>query len=567
MTLLPVPLILAELPPDAPFFGPVKVAVFLLLGLTWAATGAWVDKDTLKAKTPRLPWNAAHLGAGLLGLALWLVLPWIAGLFAFLLLYAGAGLAYVTHRNGRVAPAQRVLTPAHFQRLFSKKPETEETIHAGDRVRIKGADGRQPKWPTDPEERAGYAALQDLLFDAIWRRATVVDMALQGDAARILYRVDGVNRERESMARPLADGAVGHLKRVAGMDPQELRKPQSGKLTGAIGPGGKQDKVVEIQVQSSGDTTRQRVTMRLLSEESRFRLPEIGLSDRHRTQLEDLIAQRPHGVIIVCGPRESGLTSTLYAFIRGHDAFMKNIHTLEMSKAMEIENVTQTVFDSRGGEVTYSRQLQSVLRMDPDVVLVSDCPDRETAELVAAAGNSNKRVYVGLSASDTLSALRRYLQLVGDNELAAGGLDAVMAQRLVRKLCTECRKAYKPDPVLLKKANLPVGENRPFYRPPNPNELEVDKKGNPIVCSACQGSGYIGRTGIFEVLVVDDEIRALLARGAPLQNVKAVARKNGMQYLQEAGIHCVYEGVTSINEVLRVTREDPSARPAASAGA
>lgn len=553
--------LLAEIPTLGGYFDPIKVGVFALLALCWAATCAWADKDTVKAKTPKLPWNAALFGAGGLGVALWIMLPnWLVGLIVFLVLYGGSALGYVFYRNSRVAPGLRVLTADHLRRLSSKKP-AEEVVEAGDRVRIKGADGKTPKWPTDPEQREGYKTLQNFLFDTIWRRATQVDIHVAQQAARIIYRVDGVNREREPIERPLADNAFTHLKRIAGMDPAETRKPQSGKMTCYVGPGGKQDKVVDLQIKASGSTTGQRISLVLHTEESKFRVTDIGLNKGQLALVQPAV-EKARGVVLVAGPKESGVTSTLYAMIRGHDAFLRNIHTLESSKQMDIENVTQHIYDSKGGEVSYSRQLQSVLRMDPDIVLVSDCVDRESAELIASGGRANRKIYVGINAGDTLGALRRYLQLVGDNELAAAGIECVIAQRLVRSLCPTCRRAYKPDPMLLKKANLPTGDNRPFYRPPNPNELETDKQGNPIICQVCQGSGYLGRTGIFEVLVLDDDIRQMLAQGAPLQNVKAHARKNKMQYLQEAGLLKVYEGITSINEVLRVTREEDAAKRA-----
>jgi type II secretory ATPase GspE/PulE/Tfp pilus assembly ATPase PilB-like protein len=557
-------MILGQLPPTDPSFDPVKIGFFLAFTMGWSATGAWVDKDTLKVKAAKLPWNAAIFGAGGLGVTLWMLIPaWWLGCLLFLLFFGGASGGYVFYRNARVSPAQRVLTPAHFNRLLRRRPETEESKHAKDRVRIKGADGKEPKWPSEADENRGYQALQDLLFDAIWRRATVVDMSMHPQTARIVYRIDGVNREREPIERPVADIALKRLKTIAGMDPEESRKPQRGRLTATVGPGSRQDKVVEIVVKTSGSTAGQRLTMQLLSEESRFRLNELGLNPDQLKALEPLV-ERLNGVILVSGPRESGLSSTLYAMLRAHDAFMRNIHTLEVSTMMDLENVTQHVFDSRGGDVSFSRQLQSILRMDPDIVMIAECPDRETAELVAAAGRQNKKIYLGLPAGDTLAALRRYMQLVGDHEMAAAGLLAVLSQRLVRVLCPNCRKAYTPDPNLLRKANLPTDENRPFYRPPNPDEIETDRRGNPIVCGVCQGSGYHGRTGLYEVLVIDETIRGLLSQGAPLQTVKAHARKHRMQYLQEAGLRKVYEGVTSINEVLRVTRDDQDNRRAVS---
>ena len=246
------------------------------------------------------------------------------------------------------------------------------------------------------------------------------------------------------------------------------------------------------------------------------------------------------------------------------DAFIQNINTLERTKALDLENITQNVFDARNGEVTYAKRFQSMLRTDPDVAMASDTPDAETARLVANYGAQGKRVYLGMAAMDTFSALRHYALLVGEAPLIASSLVAVLNQRLIRKICENCRKAYRPDPGLLKKANLPTGENRPFFRPPNPNEVEVDKQGNPIICPVCQGSGYLGRTGVFELLIVDDALRAQIAAGASIATIKAEARKRDMLYLQEVALQKVWEGGTSINEVLRVTKED---KPRKSAGA
>jgi type II secretory ATPase GspE/PulE/Tfp pilus assembly ATPase PilB-like protein len=238
---------------------------------------------------------------------------------------------------------------------------------------------------------------------------------------------------------------------------------------------------------------------------------------------------------------------------------MQNIHTLELTKALDLENVTQHVFDTKDATATFAKRFQSILRTDPDVMMAGDTPDAETAQLAAQFSRQGKKVYMGLTANDTFSALRKFGQYVGDAGLLASSLTAVTSQRLVRVLCTNCRRGYRPDPALLKKANLPTGENRPFYRPPNPNEVEVDKQGNPIICPVCQGSGYLGRTGVFELLVVDDDVRAQIASGTSLAAVKTECRKRGMLYLQEIALHKVYDGMTSINEVLRVTKEGDGA--------
>lgn len=551
-------LCLAALPTRGGYFDPIKIALFLLMLFLWAHNSAWAQEDIKKLRVPVGFRVLAIFFSGFLGLVLWLLLPWFwAGILLFVLLYGAALVSYVVFRNRRVAPAKTVLTMAHFNRLTKGKggPSFEET-HAKDRARIKDHNGATPPWPKDPEEHAGYQGLQDLLFDAIWRRASDVRIKyIPNEPLKIVYKIDGVDRAREPVEVELAPFIVAHIKRISGMDPEEQRRPQSGRFKATIGAGGGSDRSAEIEARTSGTTAGQRVQLRLMAEESKFRPPDLGFTKDQLPIMEKLIAS-PRGVMIVCGPRDSGITSTLYAFLRTHDAFMQNIHTLEIATLMEIENITQHVYDSQDGAVTFAKHFRSILRTEPDITMAGDTPDPETLAYAAASGHQGKKVYLAMTARSTFSALRRYLQDVGDNALAASGLLAIISQRLVRILCADCRRGYKPDPALLKKANLPTGENRPFYRPPNANEIEVDKRGNQLLCPVCQGSGYLGRTGVFEILVPDDNIRALIANGTPLPTIKAEARKKSMLYLQEVAIHKVYEGVTSINEVLRVTKEN-----------
>lgn len=553
--------LLAALPQTGGYFSPVAIAVYLVCVLLWAHASAWVQKDTVRVKVPAGMWVAMVFASGAAALILWLLVPmfWL-GLVLYVVLFGTASIVYVVYRNGRVAPGQTVLTLAHIQRLAKGNRGADPDVgFSKDRVRIKMPDGKTPTWPTDPDENAAFAAVQDLLFDAIWRRASDVRMDLAADQpVKVIYRVDGVDRLREPLDAALGPRMFAHLKRIGGMNAEEHRRPQSGRFKAAIGAGGKGDKTVDIEAKTSGSTAGERFIFKIVSEESKFRLPDIGLTDKQLPVVQELVKQ-PRGLVIVSGPKSNGITSTLYALLREHDAFLQNVHTLEVSKDQEVENITQHVFDSQGGEVTYGKRLRSILRMEPDVCMVSDLADAETAQVVATYAKQGKKLYLGLPARDAFSALQKYMQAVGDPALASAGLQGILSQRLVRILCAECRKGYKPDPAILKKANLPLGENRPFYRPPNPNELEVDKQGNPIICSVCQGSGYLGRTGVFELLVIDDDFRAKLSKGTPLATIKAEARKRGMLYLQEIALHKVYDGLTSINEVLRVTKEATAA--------
>jgi type II secretory ATPase GspE/PulE/Tfp pilus assembly ATPase PilB-like protein len=186
--------------------------------------------------------------------------------------------------------------------------------------------------------------------------------------------------------------------------------------------------------------------------------------------------------------------------------------------------------------------------------MVADCPDRDTARLIAMAAADRKRIYLGMSAKSCLESLKRYMTLVGDHELAAKPLRALISQRLVRILCENCREPYKPDPEMLRKANLPADRIEAFYKAVG---TVPDKDGNPVTCPICQGTGYVGRTGVFELLVITDEMREALSRGE-LAKVKTIARKSKppMLYLQEEGLRKVMSGTTSMKEFLRAVASD-----------
>jgi type IV pilus assembly protein PilB len=257
------------------------------------------------------------------------------------------------------------------------------------------------------------------------------------------------------------------------------------------------------------------------------------------------------GLIIVTGRSGSGVTSTLYSLLREHDAFIQQLESVEGRPAVDLENITQHPYGDATDNV--ASVVAAVLRRDPNVLMVDECPDTATAELLANAA-ADKTLLLGMSASDTFTALAKWVKLCGDANLAAGALRAVMCQMLLRKLCPNCREAYIPNPEMLAKANLSGQRIDRFYRPPT--KPLTDEKGNPIVCVACQGTGYLGRTAVFELLEVSDEIRQLIVTGATLAQIKASCRKNRMLYLQEQALQRVIDGVTSVQELIRVSQAE-----------
>ena len=537
------------------YYNYVKLAVVAVLVVGWAFACQWVDLDTVYVKTKREQWNLIVLSGGVAGLFVLFFVPWPGRLFmlglAFFVLLSGGGLfAYVIHRNNRVVRTARVLTVAHAQRVLAgARGEKKEKVDKGIRVLLANAEGRAVKRPDDPTELEAFDDLQDFLFDAMWRRATDVDMAIGAENVRVVLRIDGVPVERtEALTVESAGRVVLYLKKLAALNPDERRRPQTGSfqaglLTDSANLG-------RVEVTTSGSTAGEKLRLRVQSRAQAKRINELGITEARLPLLTQLI-KAPSGLVLFSAPKHNGVTTTQYAIMREHDAFMQNLHTLEKAPLMELDNVTQHKY-RLDPDISYARQVQTVLRREPDVLLIGECEDRETAELAARAAADDKKIYLAIEATSCIDALSRYIAFVQDPPLMSKALLGIVNQRLIRILCTTCRQSYRPDESLLRKANLPVDKIETFYR--QPPEPILDKRGRETICQTCQGSGYIGRTGVFEIMVIDKETKALIAEGAPLKAIKAQARKNRVYYLQEEGLLKVIDGTTSLNEVLRGLR-------------
>jgi general secretion pathway protein E len=298
-------------------------------------------------------------------------------------------------------------------------------------------------------------------------------------------------------------------------------------------------------------------------------LEQLGMTSEQLAEVKKL-ASDTKGLVVVCGPRGHGRSTTLYSLLRQHDAFTNSVQTLEVNAQAEIEGVTINRFDPRAGaEASYGKMLQSLMLKDPNILLVSQVPDAHTAGLISRYAGTNDgaseahRVYTALPALDTFAGLELWLSLNTDKREAASALRVIIAQRLVRILCPTCKIPYQPDEATMKRLNLPVGRNLQSFKANT--EPMVDRKGNKITCPECAGIGFRGRTGIFEVLVVSDDIKEALAAGTSINQIKALARKNNLLLLVEHGIRKFAAGVTAIHEVTRVLNPDkagggPSAR-------
>jgi general secretion pathway protein E len=253
--------------------------------------------------------------------------------------------------------------------------------------------------------------------------------------------------------------------------------------------------------------------------------------------------------VLVTGPTGSGKTTTLYASLSRLPTSTTNILTVEDPVEYELPGIGQTQVNPKI-DLTFAKALRAFLRQDPDVIMIGEIRDQETAEIACQAAQTGHMVFSTLHANDAVTALARLIDLGVQPFMIASAISGILGQRLVRILCPHCKVRYKPDPELLRRANLPADRIKFFYRPPN--EEEGAANGEP--CEHCGGTGYFKRTGVFELLVITDSIRELIRENPDVAAIKAEALKSGMRNLYEDGLRQVIEGVTSINELLRVCK-------------
>jgi len=511
--------------------------------LGWMPLVNWIFTDSQAVRTNKFAWTLSAALAGLLSLVIWLLVPvFFIGLLIYLIVVLGVAIAYVMHRNSRVADFERVLTADHLKGLFSNpQKKIEAASHGLSFTTGNGNDAPLPE--PKSQELEGFLQLCGLLDDAIWRRADEVRFIPQKDDYAVVYFIDGVISKQDPKTRAEMDAFIYYIKQLADLEVDEKRKPQKGRFAAT-----KEHVKTSWEVSTSGSTAGEQVKLERISELVSRKFDDLGLNENQYESISSL-KQLKQGLILLTGPEKSGVTTSFYTLLAHHDPFLNNINTLEKQPAAELSNITQHTYTlSDTGTMTYARRFQTMLRRGPDIVGVADVDDPQTAKLACAAANDGKIVYATFDASSVNQAIEKWMKLVGDKALLADTLQAVINQRLVRKLCLDCRQAYQPNPALFKKFNIPADEVNTFYRP---GDVEYDKHGKPILCETCQGTGFYGRCGLFETIRITEPLREVIRNAKSTQEIATAFRRAGMLYMQEQSIKKVSNGITSINEVIR----------------
>lgn len=554
------------------YFNPIKFLLVLAVYLAWVRTCWWVDQDCRENGLPTARWNPLLLAAGTLGLVLVWGLPffWLS-LLVLVTLYLAPTLIYVGTRNEMVSDDQKVLTPRHLRYLANRYLGLKGGKQHGDEkkkvipVRFIGkssdARGEDAGRVRRAAESQYYRAALEVVYEAVTKRATDIHLEPTKEEMTVRMRIDGILQPARPFDRAEGDAVLNICKVLADLDITEKRKAQDGSFSAEVNtPEGEATedgippkiitRLIDFRVATAGSVVGEKMVMRLLDRSRAIGdLAKLGMRDKLRDLINQVVSQ-PHGMFIVCGPTGAGKSTTLYACLSEIDRYQKNVITVENPVEYHIENVTQIEINPKAGK-TFATELRSILRQDPDVIYIGEIRDQETAEIACQAAQTGHMVFTTLHANDTSTAILRLIDLGVQPFMVASALSAVLGQRLVRVLRPKCKVAYKPNPELLRRANLPAGRIKAFYRPPKPEDRGDDEDQQYEFCS---GTGYRGRTGVFELLVVNDKLREMMKESPNIDAIRAEAIKNGMVLLQQDGMRIVMEGETSIEELLRVAK-------------
>lgn len=375
-----------------------------------------------------------------------------------------------------------------------------------------------------------------LLLQAVREGASDVHLEAFESASLVRFRIDGALREVLEPPRALHAALVSRVKIMASLDIAEKRLPQDGRITLRLG-----GRVVDVRVSTLPTGQGERVVLRLLDKEAaRLDLEALGMAPHTLAAVDELIRQ-PHGIVLVTGPTGSGKTTTLYSALSRLDRSHMNLMTVEDPIEYALDRVGQTQVNPRT-ELTFARALRAILRQDPDVIMIGEIRDLETAQIAVQASLTGHLVLATLHTNDAPSAVTRLVDMGVEPYLLASSLLGVLAQRLVRCLCTVCRSAHEPSAAERALLAGTAAEN-------------VAKLFDAPGCAACRNTGHKGRSGIYELLPADGSVREMIHNRAAESALREYALRQGWPSLRQDGARWVAQGASSLAELLRVTRE------------
>ena len=388
---------------------------------------------------------------------------------------------------------------------------------------------------TDVSDAPIVQLVRSLIEQAIRQRASDIHIEALENKVRVRYRIDGALYERMVYDNSLLPAISTRIKILGGMDISEKRKPQDGRMSIMVD---RQD--YDIRISSLPTVHGEKIVMRLSSKLNLTRnKKDLGLPPDEMARFDHMLAS-PFGIILVTGPTGSGKSTTLYTALSELNKEAVNIVTVEDPVEADIEGINQVQVNNKV-DLNFASALRSILRQDPDIIMIGEIRDQETASIAVQASITGHLVVSTMHTNNAVGTLSRMADMGVENYLIADSMIGVIAQRLVRKLCPHCRKAY-----------MASEEEKRILRKPPEEDVEIFK---PAGCNFCNQTGFFGRIAVFEIMEVNEEIRSLIVKNASTEQLADAAKRSGMRTLRENGIRYVLEGITSVDEMLKASYE------------
>ncbi|MCX7996892.1 MAG: GspE/PulE family protein [Patescibacteria group bacterium] len=395
-----------------------------------------------------------------------------------------------------------------------------------------------------PESNAPIAKIVNTILDfAIKSRASDIHIEPLESKTRVRYRIDGILQEKLTLPRTIHESLISRLKILSDMKIDEHRIPQDGRFNYRS-----TDEEIDIRASTLPTVHGEKMVMRLLKKSGGIpSLADLGLSPASLKLVEEAIS-RPNGIVLVTGPTGSGKTTTLYSILNKLNTLSTNIVTLEDPVEYQIPGINQVQVNPQAG-LTFAAGLKSFLRQDPNIILVGEIRDKDTTSLAIQAALTGHLVFSTLHTNDSASTIARLIDLGGENFLIASVLDAIIAQRIVRRICESCKTQYEPEPSVIEDIKNVLGD----YLPPQYKQGEPIKLWKGAGCEACDNSGYLGRIGIYEVLRISPAINKLIFKNASTDEIFQQSVAEGLITMKQDGYVKALDGRTTIEEILRTT--------------
>ena len=528
----------------------VKPLVLFAALLGWGRVVTVLDKDAAHFHLPRFLWNAAHLVAGALGFGLMLALPffYFLGLPVGLLVLASSIAGYVFYRNKEVDEKDRWTFDLEAMRQRAAK-RRQGRAQAATTLKLKrGNDVIEVPRGEDPRVEA-YEQLERMLKFSVERSAETMDLVVENEKVQLSAKIDGVRYPIEPPPPDVALRAMDFMKQAAGLDLDDRRRRQAGRVQAEVLDEEGGSRSSELEVLTAGSTRGVQMQVTLDPDAStEMPLERLGLLPKQAEYLDGVLGENK-GTVLIAADKHQGAPTTMFAMLSRVDPYTNSVVLIASDDQIDLEGIDRHVFDRGMPASDFNSQLTAILRTDPNIVMLDRIADGGTVKAIAEMSDEI-RFMLPLPQPDTTRAVQAYLKASGDTKEAAKGLATVIGQRLVRRLCTTCRVPYSPNPAALKKLGIPEDKVGTLYK----SSGKVLVKEKQQACPDCHGIAYRGRVGVFEVMPVDDRARKHMAAGE-MDALRSHLRKQGMVYLQEAGLAKVVEGVTDIKEVQRVLAE------------